>query len=152
MMVVFFNKQGIVISVMLPGQKTVTSSGYTKTCLTLFFEVFLNRRPISRLSFWSLHHENALYAHRAGATTGYLTVAGIKVLEYSPYRPGLAPCDFGLFPYINTCMKDRKFSTEKQPIAAFEEELDLVPRQKWEDWIDDWFMRMLKCINNQGLL
>lgn len=134
---------------MLSGQKTVTSEWYTDICLPQLFEELRNLRPNSGLGSWFLHHDNAP-AHRAGATSRFLRASGIKVLEHPSYSPDLAPCDFGLFPFVKNRMKGRKFSTDEQLVGAFEEELELIDKEKWEGWINEWFVRMNKCINCSG--
>ncbi|CAH0717635.1 unnamed protein product, partial [Brenthis ino] len=94
-------------SVILAGQKTQVH-GPVKSQL---FEVLSNRRPILKVSSCFLYNNNAL-AHTAGATTAYLTAAGIKVLEHPSYNPDLASCYFGLFPYDKIRMK-RVFSNRR---------------------------------------
>ena len=64
--------------------------------------------------------------------------------------PDLAPCDFGLFPYVKLRMKDRRFSSDKELTAAFQKECDLIPKQMWEEWFNEWSYRMKKCINCDG--
>ena len=83
-------------------------------------ETLSNLRPKSRMDSGILHHENAP-AHKARATTDYLKKLGIKVLSHPPYSPDLALCHFELFPFIKMKLKWRKFATQEQLIAGFEE-------------------------------
>ena len=46
---------------------------------------------------WILHHDNAP-AHSALIVQEFLARNSISVLEYPPYLPDLAPCDFFLYP------------------------------------------------------
>ena len=142
----FLSKSGIIKTVMLEHQKNVTAKWYTETCLPQLMETLSNLRPRSRMDSWILHHDN-VPAHRAHATIDYLKKVGIKVLSHPPYRPDLAPCDFGLFPFIKMQLKGRKFATHEQLIAGFEEVCSEIPKEKWEQWFSDWFVHMNKCID-----
>ena len=47
-------------------------------------------------------------------------------------------------------MKGRRFSSNEEMIVAFQDECDLIPKQMWEEWFDEWFRRMRKYINCDG--
>jgi len=53
---------------------------------------------------WVLHQDNA-QAHKALSVKTFLTKHKITVLEHPPYSPDLAPCDFFVFPKINSALK-----------------------------------------------
>ena len=79
-------------------------------------------------------------AYWASATQEFLEGMEVQILEHPAYSPDLAPCDFGLFPYVELRMKGRRFSSDEELIAAFQEECDLIPKQMWEEWFDEWFV------------
>ena len=74
----------------------------------------------------------------------------VQLLEHFAYSSDLAPCDFGLFPYVNLRMQGRRFLSDEKLIAAFQEECDLIPQQIWEDCFDESFGHTKKCINCDG--
>lgn len=145
MVVVFFDKKGIIKVVVLEEQRKVTSRWYTETCLSQVFQAL--EKLDRNLRFF--HHDNTL-AYRAGVTQEFLEKMGMQVVNHPEYSPDLAPCDFGLFPYMKVKMSGQKYSSHDQLIATFEEECSLIPKEKWEDWFDDWFLRMKKCIACNG--
>lgn len=149
MIVVFFGKRGIIKTVLLDTQKTVTASWYVNICLPQVIEALKNLRPKSRLDTWWFHHDNAP-AHRSQQTMQFLQSSGLKLLEHPPYSPDLAPCDFGFFPYVKKQLKGRRFTTEDALIGAFQKICDSIPTDKWNKIFDDWFVRIHKCINCSG--
>ena len=120
---------------------------YTETCLPQFLENLVSRAPSNS---WFLHHENSP-AHRAFATQEFLEgmeVQTVQLLEHLAYSPDLAPYGFGLFLYVKLRMKGRRFSSDEKLIVAFQEEWDLIPKQMWKKWFDEWFRRMENCDGN----
>ena len=143
---VFFTKDGIIETVLLDKSKTVTSQWYTETCLPQLFKNLVYRSP---LDSWFLHQDNTL-VHQAATTQEFLEGAEVKLLKHPAYSPDLAPCDFGLFPYVKLRMKGRHFLSDEELVATFREECDFIPKQMWEKWFDEWFLRMKKCITCDG--
>ena len=92
-----------------------------------------------------LHHDIAP-AHWAFAMQGFLKGIELQLLEHPAYSRDLAPCDFGLFPYIRLRMKGRHFSSFKEFIAAFQEECNLISKEMWGEWFEKWFRRIKKYI------
>ena len=121
---------------MLEHEKIITAKWYTETCLPQLKETLSNLRPRSQMDSWILHNDNTP-AHRAHAITDYLKKVGIKILSHPPYCPGLVPCDFGLFPFIKMQLKGRKFATQEQLIAEFEEVCCEIPKEKWKQLFSD---------------
>ena len=124
MVAVFFINGGILTTVSLGKSKTVIAKLYTETCLPQLFENLVSRAP---LDSWFRHYDNAP-AHRAFTTQEFLVGMEVQLLEHPAYSPDLAPCDFGLFPYVKLRMISRRFSSDEELIAAFQEECDLIPK------------------------
>ena len=74
----------------------------------------------------------------------FLEAMEVQRLEDPAYSPDLALCDFGLFPSVKLGMKGQRFSSDEELISAFQEECDLIPKQTWEEWFEEWFRRMKK--------
>ena len=62
------------------------------------------KRPELWKNGWILHQDNAP-AHNVLSVKQFLASKNITVLEHPPYSPDLAPCDFFLFPKINSALK-----------------------------------------------
>ncbi|GFW67423.1 uncharacterized protein TNCV_3390941 [Trichonephila clavipes] len=86
MYAVFHISTGLIKSIKLEGQKTVTANWYTTKCLPEILQE-VNVRGLM------LHHNNASF-HTAGLTAEFLKQKQIKVIEHPPYSPYLAMCDF----------------------------------------------------------
>ena len=68
-----------------------------------FRKRFLGKKPtLFKSGQWHFLQDNAP-VHNSILVTDYLTKMGIKTVFHPPYRPGLAPCDFCLFPKLRGC-------------------------------------------------
>ncbi len=66
-------------------------------------DLLRRRRPaLFKSGQWHLHQDKAP-VHNSKLFTDYLTKMGIKTVPSPPYSPGLAPCDFWLFPKLRGC-------------------------------------------------
>ena len=61
---------------------------------------FLGKRPALFKSGQCHFQHNNVLVHNSILVTDYLTKIGIKTIPRPPYTPGLAPCDFWLFPKL----------------------------------------------------
>ena len=105
MVAVFFTKGGIPTAVSLEKSKTVTAKRYKETCLPQLFKYLVSHATVDT---WFLHHDNRP-AHRAIATQEFLDKIEVKLLKHRTYSPDLAPCNFGLLPYVKLRMKGQRF-------------------------------------------
>lgn len=65
------------------------------------------------------HHDNAP-AHTSAVATAKLVELGYELLPHPPYSPGLALCDFFLFPNLKKSLTGQKFESNEEVIAATE--------------------------------
>ena len=63
--------------------------------------------------------------HNSILVTDYLTKMGIQTCSHSPYRPDLAPCDFGLFPKFRGC----RFETIEEMKEAVTKVIDTLTQK-----------------------
>ncbi|GFV07684.1 histone-lysine N-methyltransferase SETMAR [Trichonephila clavipes] len=84
----FFRSTGLIKSIELEGQKTVTANWYTTKCLPKILQDVNVRRLM-------IHHNNASF-HTSRLTAEFLKQKQIKVIEHPPFSPDLAKCDFWL--------------------------------------------------------
>ena len=106
---VFFAKSGYVASVPLQERKTVNTECYINTCLPKVSEAWSVRRPNAYQAPRAalLHDEES--APTATATVDYLEATRVQLVSQSPYSPGLAPCEFFLFPPVKQQLKKKQF-------------------------------------------
>lgn len=106
MLIVFFDKRGIVHSEFVPQGQTVNSHFYLEVLKRLQSRVKRVRKEIANT--WRLHHDNAP-SHTAFIVTEYLAKRGVATLPQPPYSPDLAPPDFFLFPRMKKPLKGHHF-------------------------------------------
>ena len=79
-------------------------------------EIPRKRPAIFKSGQWHFHQNNTP-VHNSILVTAYLTKLGIQTVPHPPYSPGLAPCDFCLFPklsgYRYETFKDMKDAVTK---------------------------------------
>ena len=65
-------------------------------------EIPSKRLALFKSSQWYFHQDNAPVDNSI-LVTDYLTKMNIKTVPHRPYSPGLASCDFWLFPKLTDC-------------------------------------------------
>ena len=107
------------------------------------------RHSGSSISNLVLHHDNAR-PHTAKHTKDYIDVTGFKTINFPPYSPDLAPCDFWLFPRIKGALAGRIFSSIDDVQVAWNEELIKLQPEDFNKCFNTWFDRMNLVIPNFG--
>ena len=83
----------------VPTGQTVNKEYYVEV-LREFRKIFLGKRSaLFKSGQWHFHQDNAP-VHNSILVTDYLTKMSIKTVPHPPNSPGLAPCDFWLFPKL----------------------------------------------------
>jgi len=106
--VFFFDSRGIVQKEFVPPGQTVNHAFYKDALKRLRKRAQGVRTDIA--DDWVLHHDNAP-AHTALSIRKFLAKKNIPVLPHPPYSPDLAPCDFYLFPKLESKLKGHHFGT-----------------------------------------
>ncbi|UYV66870.1 hypothetical protein LAZ67_4003188 [Cordylochernes scorpioides] len=106
MLIVFFDKRGLIHKEFVPQGKTVNAEFYKEVLRRLHKAVKQKRQDLAQR--WRLHHDNAP-AHTAFFVTSYLTRIGVEVLPQPPYSPDMIPPDFFLVPKVKRCLKGHRF-------------------------------------------
>ena len=102
----FFDSTGIIYMYWVPTGQTINKEYYVKI-LREFRKRFCRKRPaLFKSGQWHFHQDNAP-VHNSILVSDYLTKTGIKTVPHPPYSPGLAPCDFCLFPKLRGCRYER---------------------------------------------
>jgi transposase len=107
------------------------------------------KRPELWRNGWILHQDNAP-AHNVLFVKQYLANHKITVLEHPPYSPGLAPCDFYLFPKIKLVLKETHFLLVEDVKAKMMEILNSFSERDLQNCFEYWQHRMQLCVNSEG--
>ena len=132
MLVCFFDVRGLIHFEFVPQGQTVNQHLYVEI-LTRLRESVRRKRPDLWKSGWMLHHDNAS-CHNALSVTQFLSKFNIPQVEYPPYSPDLAPCDFFFFPKIKKSLKATRHASlvdmKKCAIAASKS----VTKEDFQGW------------------
>ena len=124
LMIPFFDSTGMIYMHWVPTGQTVNKAYYAEV-LREFRKRFRRKRPaLFKSGHWDFQQDNAP-VHNSILVTDYLTKMGIKTVPYSPYSPGLAPCDFCLFPKLGGC----HYETIKEMKEAVIKVIDTITQE-----------------------
>ncbi|UYV62485.1 hypothetical protein LAZ67_2000755 [Cordylochernes scorpioides] len=118
MLIVVFDKRGLIHKEFVPQGKTVNAEFYKEVLRRLHKAVKRKRQDLAQR--WRLHHDNAP-AHTTFLVTSNLSQIGVEVLPQPPYSPDMSPPDFFLFPKIN---KETRLSICKDVIETVNNDYD----------------------------
>jgi transposase len=89
-------------------------------------------------------------AHNALSVKQFLANKNITVLEHPPYSPDLAPCDFYLFPKIESVLKGTHFLSVENVKAKMVEILNSLTEHDLRNCYERWQRHMQLCVNSEG--
>jgi transposase len=139
MIITFFDAEGLVHQEFLPQRQTMIQTVYI-TVLQRLRDAVCRKRPQKWSSgTWLLNYDNAP-CHAALRVREFLAKRSIHVVPHRPYSPDLAPCDFFLFPKLNSTMKGKRFQDVAEIQLNTTRQLQAIPKQadqtcneKWKD-------------------
>jgi [histone H3]-lysine36 N-dimethyltransferase SETMAR len=149
MMIVFFSKVGIELSISVPRKKKLNSQFLIRNCLSSVFEKYSSRHPKSKLSRMLLHWDNAS-THKSQETLNFLSTKSVQILKHPPYSPDLSPCDFWLFSKIKNFLKGKIFTCDSELVSAFNNELRKLTKDDFNYCFNLWFKQVDRCLQNNG--
>ncbi|KAM7298352.1 putative uncharacterized protein FLJ37770 isoform X1 [Ixodes scapularis] len=147
MLIVFFDRKGVVHSEFVPQGQTVNKEFYCEVLKRLRNRVRRVRKEIC--DNWILHHDNAS-SHTALIVSELLAKMCVPTLPQPPYSPDLAPPDFFLFPRIKRTLKGTRHGTLETVKAAATTSLKEVPVDGFQGAFSDWVQRWQQCIEAGG--
>ncbi|XP_029163422.1 protein GVQW3-like [Nylanderia fulva] len=147
MLIVFFDKRGVVHHEFVPEGQTVNAAFYVQVLDRLRKRVARVRPEIKNI--WRLQHDNAP-SHTALVVSEFLTKHGVATLPHPLYSPDLAPPDFFLFPKIKRSLKGTRYGTLDAVKEAVTTCLREVPDDAFARAFQEWERRWDKCIDSQG--
>lgn len=149
MLIVFFDRNGVVHHEFVPEGQTVNQHFYQQVLIRLHDRVRRCRRPLWSEASWFLHHDNAP-AHTALSVRQLLSKKQITTLDHPPYSPDLAPCDFWLFPRLKSVLKGTHFASMEEIKATVTRELRSINESDFAQCFRGWQTRMQRCIDSRG--
>jgi len=108
MLTFFFNHENAVQHLYAPPGQTITEEYYTEILRWLRDGVRRKRPELWANGDWHLHHDNAP-TNLTAPLQAFLAKHRITQVCQPPYNPGLAPCNFWLFPQLKLTLKGRRF-------------------------------------------
>ena len=105
-----------------------------------------NKWPQLHRAGWRLHHDNA-QPHVANYVMQFLAKFNITALH-----PNLAPCDFFLFPSLNTKLQGIRFDISEAVLKESEAILKDLTKNGLHLVFEEWQQRCKKCIQLGGVL
>jgi len=96
---------------------------------------------------WILYHDSA-HAHDKLIVSWLRTP--LQKIDYPPYSPDLAPCDFWLFPKLKNTLKGQRFADLSDIQCNVKTLLRGIPENNFQDCFWQWHHHHTKCIAPQG--
>ena len=113
------------------------------------FQAWCKWRPRTGVRGLLLHHDDAS-ADTAAVTLDFLAANDVLLVTHPPYSPDLALCDWFLFPSVKRQLKGKQFQNAEDARAFIEGVILGIPKSTWSGVIDNWFERMVKCVQAEG--
>ena len=148
MAMVFWDKEGILMTNYLPKGQTVNAEYYSNLLCRL--KEALKEKWRGKLRKGVLFLQDNAPPHKAGKTMDVLKNLGFQCIDHPPYSPDLAPSDYFLFPNLKKALKGRKFSNDSEVIAAAEQYFSDQTSEFFLEWLKKLEKRCAKCVELQG--
>jgi hypothetical protein len=71
----------------------------------------------------------------------------MALIPHPPYFPGLAPCDFLLFPKMKLTLKGRQFDPIEEIQAESSRVLDTLTEKDFQEAFQKWRRRWDRCLH-----
>jgi hypothetical protein len=128
---VFIDYRGIVHHSYAPEGQTINKEYYLEVIRHLCDAVRRKRPNLWASRNRQLHHDNApaLSSH---LIQSFLAKHSIPVVCQAPYSPGMAPCDFWLFPKLKRPLKGSCFDSHEDIMQNATKELRSLPEEAFQ--------------------
>ena len=144
-MIPFFDSTGMIYMHWVPNGQTVNKEYYVEV-LREFRKRFRRKRPaLFKSGQWHFHQDNAP-VHNSILVTDYLTKMGINTVAHPPYSPGLAPCNFCLFPKLRGC----RYETIEEMKEVVTKVIDMLTKENFHGAFQKLLEQYNKCIAAGG--
>ena len=123
-MVIFWDKYGILLRKYPPGGTTISSFYYASIIQRLCCAILDKRR--SKVNDGVLLLDDNVPVHKCNIVLAALRKAGFIDLNYPTYSPDTASSDYYLFSNFNKFLRGKNFSRDDEIIGAVEDYLNNV--------------------------
>ena len=137
MLITFFNQKSMVHYEFVPEGETVNQHFYQQVLICLHNRVQHSKWELWSDKSWLLHYDNAP-AHNAISVRQLLVKKQITALDYPPYSPDLAPCDFWVFSRLKAVMKGTHFSSLEEIKASVMRKLKRLKEDDFTKCFHGW--------------
>ena len=122
MMIVFWDKDGILLTDYLPRGTTINGSYYASIIEQLRFAILEKRhRKVGRGVL--LLHDNAS-VHKSKIVQAAIQQSGFAELNHPAYSPDIAPSDYHLFSNLKKYLRGKSFGSNNEAITTVEDYLN----------------------------
>ena len=131
MMIMAYDKNGVIATDRVPLGSTVTGAYYTKFLQDVLRPKIRQKRSAMFAAGVLLLHDNAR-SHASRAVSEILEKYGWQVLPHPPYSPDMSPPDFDLFPKLKKPLRGKLFRSIGE--------------------VSNEVTRVIRRINNEGVM
>ena len=149
MAIIFCDIRGFVLCHMFPNKTTVNGEYYSHLIQTQLQHAVREKRPDLYRSGYILHQDNAP-VHMSRRVQDTILSLGIETPPHPPYSPGLAICDFWLFPVMKDMLREQKHESREEFGVSITKVLRGMSRDGLEHVFCTWTDRWQKCIRSRG--
>ena len=108
MMIMVYDKNGVIVRDRVPPGSTVTVTYYRKFLQDVLRPKFCQKRSAMLPAVVLILHDNAR-PRASGAVSEILEKYGWQVVPHPPYSPDMSPPDFDLFPKLKKPLREKRF-------------------------------------------
>ena len=148
MLVVFFDKDGVIYREFVPRGLGITGDLYRQILMRFLHAKALRSRHQCHET-WSLLQDGAP-AHNSRVAQGYLNQQGVEQIPHPGYSPDLNPCDFWFFRRVKQQIQGHRFRNIRDLTAAVDIAIGSIPRHEFRAAMDRYPERLRRCIAAQG--
>lgn len=148
MMIVFWDKNGILFTEYLPRGTTIDGSYYA-SIIDQLHAVILKKRRGKLGRGVLLLHDNAP-VHKCKVAEAAIRQAGIVELNHPSYSPDIAPSDYYLFSNLKRFLRGKDFSGEDEAIDTVEDYLTNLDSDFFCKGIESLRDRWQRVVDSEG--
>lgn len=144
-----FNAERMILIDALPQNAKFNSTYMCDNILEGLRKEVLNDPKISRLKGKILQIDNAR-PHVSKQTSKKIEQIGFRKLDFPAYSPDVQPCDFFLFGYVKSQLKNAHCTSDSELINKVVEICQKIDKLTFSKVYDEWLIRLQRVIDNHG--
>ena len=149
MLTVFFDWEGVVHQQYTPPGKTINREYHVSVLGRLREEIGLKELQLWAPGDWQLRHNNTP-AHISHLVQSFLVQHQVTQVTQPHYSPDLAPCNFWLFPKLQSPLKGKRFQTIDEIQENTTGQLVSIITKGFVECFEGWKKRWENCVRSQS--